>query len=214
MSHPHGSYGSSTDPYGPPANQVSYGAPPGAYGQAGPVPDVTPSQRGYEQPYAAPVPGRTYGQSAATTQEPSYQAPYAPSQPVENGHVADAYAQPGQKRNRDDDYGPNKRVVTEEPYFGPETVFRMLCEQQKLGPLLSNPAIIKQIQDKTGARVHCVQQAPRGCEEKVLIIWGPSAKLQGQEFNSAQLALFDVFERLMVAEQGHGSIPNPNANFR
>jgi hypothetical protein len=100
----------------------------------------------------------------------------------------------GQKRMREDDYGPSKRMARDYP-SGPETVFRLLCDRALVGGMIGkNGENIQTIQRNTGASIQAIQEAPPHCVERVIVISGPKEVQPGEQYNSAQKALFEMFE--------------------
>jgi hypothetical protein len=100
----------------------------------------------------------------------------------------------GQKRMREDEYGPNKRMAREGP-SGPETVYRLLCDRSLVGGMIGKSGEnIQAIQRNTGAFIQAIQEAPPHCLERVIVISGSKEIQPGEQYNSAQKALFEMFE--------------------
>jgi hypothetical protein len=127
---------------------------------------------------------------------------YQTGGPTNGGYAPDGYAQQdhyGHKRQRDDDYGPNKRMAGESQ-GGSETVYRLLCDLKIVGGMIGKGGSnIRDVQQSTGAFIQVVHEAPPHCSERVFVIASP--RDQQSEYNAAQQALFSMFEKQMALER-------------
>lgn len=103
----------------------------------------------------------------------------------------------GEKRQREEDYGPNKRSggPANGMSDGPETVYRLLCDQSIVGGIIGRGGEkINAIQQSTGAFIQAIQDSPPHCLERVIVVAGPRAARPGEMHNDAQRALFELFD--------------------
>lgn len=105
----------------------------------------------------------------------------------------DAYG----KRAREDDFQPNKRAAS----GGPETVFRFLCDVKIVGGMIGKGgASIRDVQQNTGAFIQVIHECPPHCTERVFVVGSPRDMMDGQ-FNAAQIALFNLFDKQLNLER-------------
>lgn len=106
----------------------------------------------------------------------------------------------GEKRPREEDYGPNKRPgnPADGASEGPETVYRLLCGQSIMGPMMQR---VSGIQQSTGAFIQGIQEAPPHCSERVIVISAPRMARPGEMHNDAQKALFELFDAQLQVDR-------------
>lgn len=146
-----------------------------------------------------------------TTPPADGQGMQPPEQGYPSGPPADAYGV--QKRARDENpYASNKRpAMPSAPGFSPETVFRFLCDANKVGAIIGQGgATINQIQHNSGAHITCIQDAPAGCDERIFVISSDVYRRPGEQFNGAQQAIFELFDRQLEIDS---SQPVPGGPF-
>jgi KH domain len=115
----------------------------------------------------------------------------------------------GQKRPREDDPNdPNKRLASGPPSgmaVGPETVYRLLCDQSIIGGMIGRGGEkVNAVQRNTGAFVQAIQDAPPHCLERVIVISGPKDVAPGEYYNPAQKALFELFDTQLQLDRSAG----------
>ena len=112
----------------------------------------------------------------------------------------------GEKRPRDEDYGSNKRPgnPADGASEGPETVFRLLCDQSIIGPMMQR---VSAIQQSTGAFIQAIQEAPPHCVERVIVVSAPKLARPGEMQNDAQKAIYELFDaQLQVDRNSSGPV--------
>lgn len=110
------------------------------------------------------------------------------------------------KRPREDDYGPNKRAMPAagNGAAGPETVYRLLCDQSIIGGMLGRGGEnIQGIQNSTGAFIQAIQDVPPHCMERVIVVAAPKEVPPGEQYNAAQQALFQLFDQQLQLDRSN-----------
>ena len=133
-----------------------------------------------------------------------YYAPNVGAEGLEGGPLGED----GQKRPRgpEEDLGPNKRPAAEQPVpVGPETVYRLLCDQSIVGGMIGRGGEkINAVQRNTGAFIQAIQDAPPHCLERVFVIAAQREPRPGEMYNDAQKALFELFESQLQLDRTQG----------